>query len=67
MILPTGFGKLTMWKHYIKGEGRRYPVKYKSFQNWIKLDFDDDGKSGLSQPISTQKRTNKDKLDLDQK
>lgn len=61
---PLSIEKLNNWKHYTKGIGRVFPVDDKAFQQWIKLDFDDDGKSDYSSPYQLRRELITQKLDL---
>lgn len=42
-MCPLTIDELNDWRHYKKGVGRKYP-KSKAFINWLRFDFDGDGK-----------------------
>lgn len=42
-MCPLSIDELNEWRHYKKGIGRRYPTSEK-FINWLRFDFDADGK-----------------------
>lgn len=42
-MCPLSMDELNDWRHYKKGIGRKYPQSEK-FINWLRFDFDDDGK-----------------------
>jgi CRISPR-associated endonuclease Csn1 len=42
-LCPLTMDELNEWKHYKKGSGRRYPQS-KKFIQWLRFDFDGDGK-----------------------
>lgn len=42
-MCPLTMDELNSWKHYIKGVGRKYPQR-KEFIDWLRFDFDGDGK-----------------------
>lgn len=61
---PLSIENLNKWKHYKKGSGRVFPVEDVSFQQWIKLDFDNDGVPDFSSPYQLRRLLITDKLDL---
>lgn len=61
---PLSIGLLDKWKHYQKGIGRVFPVHDKAFQQWIILDFNQDGKSDFSSPYQLRRLLINEKLDL---
>lgn len=42
-MCPLSVDELNDWRHYKKGVGRKYPQSEK-FINWLRFDFDEDGK-----------------------
>lgn len=42
-LCPLTMDELNKWRHYKKGVGRKYPQSEK-FINWLRFDFDGDGK-----------------------
>lgn len=64
---PLEISNLNKWKHYEKGIGRVYPVNDELFQNWIKLDFNNDGKPDYSSPYQLRRFLINEKLDLSNK
>ena len=46
-MCPLTIKELNEWKHYTKGTGRKYPQNTK-FINWLRFDFDGDGKPDFS-------------------
>lgn len=59
---PLSIEGLNQWRKYEKNKGRIYPINEVVFNNWIKLDFDGDGKPDYSSPyqlrfeLATQKK-----------
>lgn len=47
-MCPLYIDELNEWKHYKKGGGRQYP-KRKEFINWLRFDFNGDGKPDFEQ------------------
>ncbi len=48
---PLTNEELSHWSHYDKAQGRRtYPTDIQQFNNWIKLDFNSDGKPDFISP-----------------
>lgn len=48
---PLTNEELSRWSHYDKAQGRRtYPTDIQQFNNWIKLDFNSDGKPDFISP-----------------
>lgn len=39
---PLSIEELNKWKNYTKGIGRIFPLLNENFNNWIKLDFNND-------------------------
>ena len=42
-MCPLTIEELNEWRHYKKGVGRKYPQR-KEFIDWLRFDFDGDGK-----------------------
>ncbi|MDZ4757039.1 MAG: HNH endonuclease domain-containing protein [Bacteroidota bacterium] len=47
-MCPLTIEELNEWRHYKKGTGRKYPQS-KVFHNWLKFDFNGDGKPDFEQ------------------
>jgi CRISPR-associated endonuclease Csn1 len=43
-MCPLSLEDLNNWRHYKKGEGRKYPTNNNKFIEWLRFDFDGDGK-----------------------
>jgi len=61
---PLSEDNLSRWKHYEKGIGRIFPIKDVAFEQWIKLDFDNDGVPDFSSPYQLRRLLISEKLDL---
>jgi CRISPR-associated endonuclease Csn1 len=61
---PLSLERLDQWRKYSKGIGRTFPVDDEAFQNWIKLDFDHDGKPDYTTPYQLRRDLINKKLDL---
>jgi CRISPR-associated endonuclease Csn1 len=61
---PLALENLNKWKNYLKGIGRIFPMNDKEFQNWVKLDFDSDGRCDYSSPFQLRRLLINEKLDL---
>lgn len=61
---PLPIEKLNRWKTYKPSKGRVYPVDNKPFQDWLKLDFNSDGKPDHSSPYQIRRLLIEEKLDL---
>ncbi|GAP72107.1 hypothetical protein SAMD00024442_24_27 [Candidatus Symbiothrix dinenymphae] len=61
---PLSEENLNKWKHYEKGLGRFFPVNDIAFQQWIKLDFNNDGVPDFTSPYQLRKLLIIEKLDL---
>lgn len=61
---PLKLENLNKWKNYKKGIGRVFPIDDIDFNNWIKLDFDGDGKSDFSSPYQLRRLLISETLDL---
>ena len=64
---PLTMEELNNWKFYKKDVGRTFPLKNKAFNQWIKLDFDMDGKPDFSSPYQLRRELINGKLDLKNK
>lgn len=64
---PLSRESLKKWKKYKKdGEGHIYPIDDLSFDNWIKLDFDADGKPDYTSPNQLRKALTEQQFDFNQ-
>jgi CRISPR-associated endonuclease Csn1 len=68
---PLSIDNLNKWRHYSKDEavknnngGRVYPVDDTGFDQWIKLDFNGDGKPDYSSPYQLRKELADTKIDF---
>ncbi len=68
---PLSIENLNKWRHYSKEEavknnngGRVYPVDDTTFGQWVKLDFNGDGKPDYSSPYQLRKKLADTKLDF---
>jgi len=68
---PLTIADLNKWRHYSKEEarknnnaGRVYPVWNTTFDAWIKLDFNNDGKPDYTSPYQLRKELAETKLDF---
>lgn len=67
---PIDEKSLDRWKHYNKEEaikgngGRAYPINDIAFNNWIKLDFNNDGVPNYSSPYELREELVTKKLDF---
>lgn len=61
---PLSIDNLEKWKHFEKGIGRVFPVQDELFQNWIKLDFNNDGINDFTSPYQLRRFLITNKLDL---
>lgn len=71
---PLSMESLNKWRHYSKEEaiknnnaGRVYPVDDKTFDQWIKLDFNADGKPDYSSPYQLRRELANTKLDINKR
>lgn len=70
LYCPISEQSLHRWKYYDKNEakkgngGRKYPVDDKAFENWIKLDFNGDGKPDYLSPYQLRHELATVKLDF---
>lgn len=70
---PLSIDDLNKWRHYSKEEarknnngGRVYPVSNASFDAWVKLDFDNDGKPDYSSPYQLRRELAEVRLDFNE-
>jgi CRISPR-associated endonuclease Csn1 len=61
---PMTIEQLDQWRKYTKGIGRNYPVNAFLFNNWIKLDFNNDGKPDYTSPYELRSELINRKLDF---
>lgn len=61
---PLKIDELNKWKHYEKGNGRIFPLNNTEFNNWIKLDFNNDGIQDCTSPYQLRRELITNKLDL---
>ncbi|MDZ4750981.1 MAG: HNH endonuclease domain-containing protein [Flavobacteriales bacterium] len=63
---PISIEELNQWRWYKKEEGyiRKYPVNALQFNNWIKLDFNGDGKPDFESPYQLRAELVTRKLDF---
>jgi len=72
LLIQEGFCPLTMdeldrWRCYDKARGlkRQYPVDAVAFEQWVRLDFDGDGKADYSSPYQLRAELMEQQLDFD--
>ena len=61
---PMTIEQLDQWRKYTKGIGRNYPVNAVLFNNWIKLDFNNDGKPDYTSPYELRNELINQKLNF---
>lgn len=61
---PLSIEGLDKWRKYEKGVGRTYPLNEEKFNNWIKLDFNNDGIPDYSSPYQLRLELITEQLDL---
>jgi len=61
-MCPLTIDELNSWRRYDKTTGRRYPQR-KEFINWLKLDFNEDGKIDFENPYHLRKIVAAQKID----
>lgn len=63
---PISEEELNQWRWYKKNQGyfRKYPVEAQKFNEWVKMDFDGDGKPDYSSPYQLREAIATKKLDL---
>ncbi|MFC4232651.1 type II CRISPR RNA-guided endonuclease Cas9 [Parasediminibacterium paludis] len=64
---PLSLDGLNLWRKYEKGKGRVYPLTEVHFNNWIKLDFDGDGKPDYTSPYQLRLELATEKVDTTNK
>ncbi len=62
-MCPMEIEELDLWRKSIKGRVRQYPIIEK-FENWIKLDFNNDGKPDYISPYQLRMELTVFQLDL---
>ncbi len=62
---PLEIEELNRWKNYEKGIGRVFPMDNEKFNQWIKLDFNLDGKPDYRSPYQLRRELIETKLNLD--
>lgn len=67
-MCPLTMEELEQWTTYDKKRGlfRRYPVNAILFENWIRLDFDNDGKPDYSSPYQLRRELMSRQFDFSQ-
>lgn len=68
---PLSIEALNKWRHYSKDEaaknkngGRAYPITETSFEKWIKMDFDGDGKPDYKSPYQLRRLLTEEQFDF---
>jgi len=61
---PLSKDELNKWKHYEKGKGRVFPMENELFNNWIKLDLNNDGVVDYSSPYQLRRELINETLDI---
>lgn len=62
---PLLMEELEKWKKYDKGTGRLFPLENKKFNQWIKLDFNGDGKPDYTSPYQLRRELIQNRLDIE--
>lgn len=62
-MCPLTIEELDLWRKHIKGKTRQYPIIEK-FENWIKLDFNEDGIPNYISPYQLRKEIATVQLDF---
>lgn len=65
-MCPMTIDELNLWRKQVKGKTRQYPIIEK-FENWIKLDFDEDGVPDYTSPYQLRNELATIQLELNQK
>ena len=61
---PLTLEELNKWKHYKKGVSRVFPLNNHTFNEWVKLDFNGDGKPDYKSPYQLRAKMINSKYDL---
>lgn len=63
---PLSLDDLKKWSKYYKSQGlkREYPIHATQFEQWIRLDFDGDGKADYSSPYELRAQLMKEQFDF---
>ena len=64
---PLGIKELNRWKNYEKGTGRVFPIENNTFNQWIKLDFNSDGKPDYISPYQLRRELIKSVFNVNEK
>ncbi len=66
---PLSENDLNKWRKYDKEKGffRKYPIDATEFEQWIRLDFDNDGISDYTSPYQLRKELIEKKFDISDK
>lgn len=64
---PLSETGLNNWSRYNKSKGqfREYPINETQFEQWVRLDFDQDGKADYNNPFDIRKELTERKFNLD--
>jgi len=63
---PLTIDELNKWKYYLKGKGRVFPRNNEIFNNWIKLDFNNDGVADYTSPYQLRRELIKETLNINE-
>lgn len=68
-LCPLSIDDLDRWRKYDKSKGlkREYPVDCEEFEQWVRLDFDNDKKPDYTNPYEIRHILATEQLDLDKK
>lgn len=61
---PLSIKDLDQWRKYEKGVQRQYPLNNVEFNNWVKLDFNNDGRPDYTSPYQIRLQLSTEKLDF---
>ena len=66
-MCPLSFEELDQWRGYNKTKGlkRQYPLNAKRFEQWVRLDFNADGKRDYTSPYQLRKELVEIKYDFE--